>query len=851
VRRRLLVPEAIQTSAMDCGPACLMALLAGFGIQASYGRLREACHTSVDGTSIDSIETAATQLGLHVTQVMAPAEHLLAPEAPLLPALAVVRLPGGAAHFVVVWRRCGSWVQIMDPGRGRRWVRARRLLEELYIHKQRVPLEDWREWSGTDAFLKPLAGRLRRIGAAERLIRSQDPTRLDASIRFVEHLIACGAVRRGRESAAVLESAAASSPPPEYWCAAPSFNDANEVVVRGAVLLQVHGRQSPTENQDRELSAAIREKSSRPMKELLRAIPPVSSGAIVAALASSAAAVVVEALLLRGSFDVARELTTAWERVAAVAALLTFAAALLALDFSIARGVLRISRIIDARLRIRFFSKIPRLEDPYFQSRPVSDMAERAHNAHVIRGAPDLCARFLRAVFQVALTAGAIAWLYPEAAGMTALLMVAAVGVPIVTQPFLAERDLRVRVHCGALTRFYLDALLGLTAIRAHNASRAVRREQLGLLKEWARASRSLQRAVVGFEGLLYAVTTAAAAWIVWLHLSSDQPVGEVLLLVYWVLNVAALGQEAADAASRFPWMRNSALRLVEPLGAPQDPRVDTGGSIDAPPRITFDAVSVQAGGHTILHNISLDIPAGQHVAVIGPSGAGKSTLAGLLLGWHHAAAGAVRIDGRRLDAALLDALRRSTAWVDPQVQIWNRSLGENLEGSGAAVLEQAGLHRVLAKLPDGLETILGEGGGLLSGGEGQRVRFGRALSQRDPALAILDEPARGLDRVQRRSFMDGARERWRSATLIAITHDIEDTLPFDRVLVVEDGRIVEDGVPASLAADRSSRFRALLDAEESIRRSLWSSANWRRLRLDGGKLVEDEGKAVHARSHI
>src|SRR6476646_1788117 len=105
-RRRLFVPEVVQTSAMDCGPASLKCLLEGFGISASYGRLREACQTDVDGTSIDTLEDIASQLGLKAEQVMTPADHLLLPEAGLLPALVVVTT-SGVSHFVVVWRRHG------------------------------------------------------------------------------------------------------------------------------------------------------------------------------------------------------------------------------------------------------------------------------------------------------------------------------------------------------------------------------------------------------------------------------------------------------------------------------------------------------------------------------------------------------------------------------------------------------------------------------------------------------------------------------------------------------------------------------------------------------------------------
>src|SRR5208283_1643093 len=101
--RRWLVPEVVQTSATDCGPAALKCLLEGFGIPVSYGRLREACQTDVDGTSIDTIEEAAVQLGLDAAQIMVPADHVLLAEADALPGIIVVRLANGVTHFVVVW----------------------------------------------------------------------------------------------------------------------------------------------------------------------------------------------------------------------------------------------------------------------------------------------------------------------------------------------------------------------------------------------------------------------------------------------------------------------------------------------------------------------------------------------------------------------------------------------------------------------------------------------------------------------------------------------------------------------------------------------------------------------------
>src|SRR5260370_38376625 len=97
--RRYLAPEVVQTSSMDCGPAALKCLLEGFRIRASYGRLREACQTDVDGSSIDTIEDVARKLGLDAEQVMLPLDHLLLPEPQALPAIGGVPWPHGATHF--------------------------------------------------------------------------------------------------------------------------------------------------------------------------------------------------------------------------------------------------------------------------------------------------------------------------------------------------------------------------------------------------------------------------------------------------------------------------------------------------------------------------------------------------------------------------------------------------------------------------------------------------------------------------------------------------------------------------------------------------------------------------------
>jgi ATP-binding cassette subfamily B protein len=118
---------------------------------------------------------------------------------------------------------------------------------------------------------------------------------------------------------------------------------------------------------------------------------------------------------------------------------------------------------------------------------------------------------------------------------------------------------------------------------------------------------------------------------------------------------------------------------------------------------------------------------------------------------------------------------------------------------------------------------------------------LGRAFYRQGVRLAILDEPFRGLDRERRRLLLSRARAHWAGASLLFITHDVGETLSFERVLVIEGGSIAEDGHPAELAGTPGSRYKALLDAEDDVRRELWEGADWRRFVLEDGKLSGGE----------
>jgi ATP-binding cassette subfamily B protein len=907
--QRFFAPEVVQTSAMDCGPAALKCLLEGFGIPVSYGRLREACQTSVDGTSINTIEDVAVQLGLEAEQIMIPADHLLLPEAQALPAMVVVTLPTGLTHFLVIWGRVGRFLQVMDPSTGRRWVAWDRFLNELYIHSFPVPAAAWREWAGSAGMILPLRRRMGDLGLLEadidRLIQLalQDPgwlaiAVLDAAVRMTAALVRSGGLIPGSEAAGILESFfmqnLAAGPagevgdivriPSAYWSVQPLSPSSagggagDQLLLRGAVLIRVLGRRRSVESSSAdeamnapesglppELVAALQEPAYQPFREVWKMVRQdgwLTLSILVTAVFVASLTVMIEALMLQGIIQISQNLLLVSQRLAAVTILVGFVLAALLLEFPISSTVLRLGRRLETRLRIAFLEKIPRLGDRYFYSRLTSDMTQRAYDLRSLRIMPNLAVNLLRTGFQLILTTLGVIWLDPLSAPFAILATIFFVGISFLSRPLLNERDLRLRTQVGGLSRFYLDSLLGLTPARTHSAEHAMRRQHESQLVDWIASNREYHRIfalVQGAGGLLYALL---AIGLVYNYIARDGEPNEILLLFYWTLNLPALGQTLAELAQQFPLQRNRILRLLEPLSAPDDineisvatnapsgvgelSNLKAHGKASGGIGIQFDDVSVIAGGQVILRDIQLCIEPGEHLAIIGPSGAGKSSLVGLLLGWHRPAQGQVMIDNIPLSSENLANLRRQIAWVDPAVQIWNRSLYDNLRygmvGTGSApigqVIQQADLYDLLDRLPSGLKTTLGEGGGLVSGGEGQRVRLGRAFLRSGVRLVILDEPFRGLDRRKRGELLLEAQRRWEQVTLITITHDVGETRAFPRVVVIEDGRIIEDGAPEELLHRTYSRYRELYEVEQGVRRGIWRSGTWRRLWLQDGQI--------------
>lgn len=869
---------------MDCGPAALKCLLEGFGIHASYGRLREICQTSVDGTSIDSLEEIAGELGLDAEQVMIPADHLAHSLRDLLPGILVVRGVQEMIHFVVGWKERWGTVRIMDPAVGRRVRSVQGIERELVTHAQGVSAEAWRRWASSQEGTRLCLSRLRRIGHPDPrgVVREAalDPdwrhlAALDATLRMVDLLVDSKSLKAGPMATAVFQSlyplakdeagaATLEAVPDIYWTVRPHpSEDPSEpqVLFRGALLLRVAGRrrvEAPSASSSArswEIASILGEAPRAPARHLLQRLGETGwlnlSWMMLAGLVATAAAF-LQLTVLRVLAVLGPELQGP-ERREWAGMLVGLTALAFSLEAPAVALAQRLGRHVENTLRIKLFLKIPNIAEAYFGSRTASDMAGRVHALFRAREFPPLAQRLARVLFTLVFAVAALALLAPGFALQAAGVAVLAVAVPLLTQPWLVERELRVREHVGGLERIHLEALLGTMPLRTHDAGSVIRQIHENALSRWARSSRAFIDASVISEAWLGILPMAAAFAAAVSLLAGAWTGASALLAVYWLLSLPSMGQELAFLLRQYPPQRNVVLRALEPLSAPEEaaaPALAGGEDRCQPVGIQLNGVQVLAAGHAILEDVTLDIPAGAHVAVVGSSGAGKSSLLRLVLGLHRPATGAVLAGGEPLEGARIEWLRRRAAWVDPAAALWNRTLGENLhfgtpEGlspPSQALLEQAELMQVLQKLPQGLQEPLADQGTRLSGGEAQRLRLARGMARPWASLVLLDEAFRGLERHVRHELLARARQLWRSSTLLCVTHDLEATLTFDRVVVVENARVVEQGVPQALMNQPGSRYAAMVAEATRADRTVWSSSGWRRLRLEDGVLRPEKG---------
>jgi ATP-binding cassette subfamily B protein len=283
--------------------------------------------------------------------------------------------------------------------------------------------------------------------------------------------------------------------------------------------------------------------------------------------------------------------------------------------------------------------------------------------------------------------------------------------------------------------------------------------------------------------------------------------------VLYAVFAAGALGS-LSEIGGEIAQASGAAERLFEILAIkPAILRPEHPKSLPQPPRgeVAFDAVHFSyptRSSVSALNGVSFQVRQGEKVAIVGPSGAGKSTIFHLLLRFYDPTGGLIALDGVRLTDLDPDELRRRIALVPQDSVMFATSIGDNIrfgrpDATDADVARAAELAHALsfiAALPQGFDTPAGERGVTLSGGQRQRIAIARAIL-RDAPLLLLDEATSSLDAESETQVAAALADLMRARTTIVIAHRLATVLSCDRILVMEEGRIVEEGTHQTLVA--------------------------------------------------
>ncbi len=316
------------------------------------------------------------------------------------------------------------------------------------------------------------------------------------------------------------------------------------------------------------------------------------------------------------------------------------------------------------------------------------------------------------------------------------------------------------------------------------------------------------------YSGLVGLVVAAGTAIVVYAGaravLSGRLTLGELLVFVAYLAQLYAPINQITQSWGLIAGARVGAVRVFEVLDTEPDLKSGTRQFPPAGARGDIAWRGVSFGYRpqvSVLRNIDLRIAAGEKVAIVGPTGAGKSTLLGLVPRFFDPSQGAVLIDGVDVRDYALPALRRQISMVLQPPLIFPLSVADNIAygrpGAGHAAIEQAArlarIHDVIAALPQGYDTPLGEGGAALSEGEKQRVTIARALL-RDAPILILDEPTSALDVATEALVIAAIETLTAGRTTLIIAHRLSTVRRCDRIVVLRDGTIVEQGTFADLS---------------------------------------------------
>lgn len=234
---------------------------------------------------------------------------------------------------------------------------------------------------------------------------------------------------------------------------------------------------------------------------------------------------------------------------------------------------------------------------------------------------------------------------------------------------------------------------------------------------------------------------------------------------------------------------------------------------------ISIESIDFDYDNTRVFKDFSIKIPAGQKVGLVGKSGAGKTTFVSLLLRHFDTNSGSIKIDGQDIKNVTLESLRQAIAFVPQDTSLFHRTIRENISYSNPDATEKqiinaaksAQAHEFISNLPNGYETLVGERGVKLSGGQRQRIAIARAFLKNAPIL-ILDEATSSLDSESEQAIQQSLEKLMHDRTVIAIAHRLSTLKKMDRIVLIDNGKIVEDGSPDELLKKTNGFFKKMWD---------------------------------------
>lgn len=469
-------------------------------------------------------------------------------------------------------------------------------------------------------------------------------------------------------------------------------------------------------------------------------------------------------------------------------------------------------------LRSAVFSHIIRLPAPFFDSNRSGEIASRlSADAAQIKSAVSLTASV--ALRNSILCAGALGMMFVTSPSLSAI----AIGViPLILTPLIifgrsVRRKSRVAQDRLATASAYASEIIAANrTVQAFNSEDLARQRYVRGVESSYDAAVTAARARACLTGVAIALIFSSVVGVLWLGAHSVlagtlSPGSLGQFLIYSVIAAGSLGS-LSEVWGELAQVAGAADRLFELLGEKTyDREPGACAPLRSPVRGGIEILDVTfsypgAPGRAVLDGLSLRVSPGEMVALVGPSGSGKSTVFSLLLGFYDNQAGSLSIDGRELKSISPQDIRKEISVVPQDVTVFTASIHDNIafgrpdatrdEVVAAAIKAQA--HGFVTSLPNGYDTVVGERGLTLSGGQRQRLAIARAILKNGPVL-LLDEATSSLDAESELLVQRGLEELMEDRSSIVIAHRLATVLKADRILVMDEGRIVEEGTHASL----------------------------------------------------